>query len=136
LRLVVDTNIILKAIIRDSRVRAILLSPNHEFYVPEYSVEEVEEHMSLLRERTRLSEEEIRSALRILLTNIQVIPARSILTKWSEAEEIMRLIDRNDIPFVAASLSTACDGIWSDDKDLKRQRRVRIWSTSEMMRRG
>jgi predicted nucleic acid-binding protein len=28
-------------------------------------------------------------------------------------------IDRYDAPFVAAALSTACDGIWSDDKKKK-----------------
>lgn len=27
-------------------------------------------------------------------------------------------VDKGDTPFVAASLSIECDGIWSDDKDL------------------
>ncbi len=42
-------------------------------------------------------------------------------------------IDRSDIPFVAAALSLPCDGIWSDDLDLKRQKRVKVWNTKEVL---
>jgi len=134
LKLIVDTNIILKALIKDSKVRAILLNPNHQFYLPEYAIEEIEEHMPLLVEKTGLSEEEIKLALNILLTNIQVLPSEEVLEKWSEAKEIMGTIDEDDTPFLAASLTIACDGIWSDDKDLKRQRRVKVWNTREIIR--
>ena len=133
MKLIVDTNIIFKALIKNSKVRAILLSPNHQLYLPEYAVEEVEKHMALLMKKTGLSEEEIRLALSILLTNMQVVPSESILAKWNEAEEIMKPIDTGDTPFIAASLSITCDGIWSDDKDLKRQRRVKVWSTREVI---
>ena len=128
-----NTNIIIKALIRNSKVRAILLNPNHQFYLPEYAIEEVEKHLSLLMEKTKLSEEEIRLALSILLTNIQVIPSEAVSAKWDAAEEIIGPIGKGDIPFMAASLSIACDGIWSDDKDLKRQRRMKVWSTKEIM---
>lgn len=61
---------ILKALIKSSKVRAILLSPNHQFYVPGYLVEEVEKHISLIREKTGLSEDEIKLALNILPTKL------------------------------------------------------------------
>ena len=99
-------------------------------------MEEVEKHKALLMKKTGLSEEEIRLALSILLTNMQVVPSESILAKWNEAEEIIGSIDKGDIPFIAASLSTVCDGIWSDDKDLKRQRSVKVWNTREIIRLG
>lgn len=136
MKLIIDTNIILKALIKRSKVSAILLSPNHQFYVPEYAMEEVEKHVPLLMEKTGLLEEEIKLALSILLTNIQVVPSESISAKWNEAEEIMGSIDKDDVPFIASSLGIACDGIWSDDKDLKRQKRVKVWSTREMIRLG
>ena len=53
------------------------------------------------------------------------------MANWKRAEEIMVDIDRSDIPFVAAALSLLCDGIWSDDADLKRQKRVKVWNTKE-----
>jgi len=136
LKLILDTNIILKALIRNSKVRAILLSPNYQLYVPEYALEEVERHLPLLIEKTGLSEQEIKLALNILLTNIQVVPSENILARWSEAEEIVGSIDRDDVPFVAAALSIRCDGIWSDDKDLKRQKKVKVWSSREIILLG
>jgi predicted nucleic acid-binding protein len=63
LKLVVDTNIIFKALIKMSRARAILLNPNHQFYLPEYALEEVEKHLSLIRDKSGLSEEEVKLAL-------------------------------------------------------------------------
>ncbi len=134
LKLIVDTNIILKALIKDSKTRAILLNPNHKFYLPEYAIEEVEEHLPLLVGKTGLPQEEIKLALSILLTNIEVLPSEEILAKWNEAKEIIGSVDRGDIPFLAASLTIACDGIWSDDKDLKRQERVKVWNTGEIIR--
>jgi len=42
LKLIVDTNIILKALINGSNVRVALLNPNHSFYTPDYAFEEIE----------------------------------------------------------------------------------------------
>lgn len=134
MKLVVDTNIILKALIKDSKVRGILLNPKHQFSVPEYALEETEKHILLVREKTSLSEEEIKHVLNVLLTGIEVIPSNEIRVKWNEAEGIMDLIDAEDMPFVAAALAITCDGIWSDDRHLKRQKRVKVWSTKEMMK--
>jgi len=135
LKLIVDTNILLKALIKDSRVRAILLSPVDQFLVPEFAIEEVEAHMGLVTGRSGLSEGEVRLVLSVLLTNIEVVPKEDVLTCWGRAEEIMGSIDVDDVPFVAASLSRSCDGIWSDDGDLKRQNAVRVWTTSEMVQK-
>lgn len=114
LRLVVDTNVRLKALIGDSKVRAILLSPSHQFAVPEYAIEEVEGHLSLIVERSGLWEGEVRLVLSVFLTNIQVMPKEDVMAKWSEAEEIMGSIDRGDTPCIASSMGAACDGNWSD----------------------
>lgn len=45
LEIVLDTNIILKALIKNSKVRVILLNPNHQFCAPEYAIEETETHL-------------------------------------------------------------------------------------------
>ena len=68
-----------------------------------------------------------------LLTNIRVIPADKVLSKWKEAEELMARVDEDDVPFVAASMSVSCDGIWSDDKHLRRQNKVKIWTTKDVV---
>ncbi len=135
MRLVLDTNVILKALIKNSRVRAVLLNPRHQFLIPEHALEEIERHLQLIQRKTSLSENEIRLVLRTLLTNIETVPAQMVLKRWREAQKEMERIDRNDIPFVAA-LSVHSEGIWSDDKDLKRQDKVKVWNTREVLERA
>ena len=127
-----DTNVILKALIKDSLVRGILLGSSHEFLIPEYAIDETKKHLDVAAKRSGLSEDEIISVMDTLLTNIRVIPADKVLSKWKEAEEVMARIDEDDVPFVAASMSVSCDGIWSDDKDLRRQNKVKVWTTKDV----
>ena len=54
MNLIVDTNILLKALIKDSGVRAILLDASDRFLVPEFALNEVEKHMGLVTGRSGL----------------------------------------------------------------------------------
>ena len=132
MRLVLDTNVVLKALIKDSVVRGILLQSAHEFIVPEYAIEETKKHLDVVASKSGLTEKEIGSILDTLLAKVEVIPAAKVASKMKDAEAVMSSIDVGDIPFVAACLSASCDGIWSDDKDLKRQHKVRVWTTKEV----
>ena len=134
MKLVVDTNIILKALIRDSKVRAVLLNPEHHFYVPEFAFEETERHMDMIVDKSGLSVEEVKIVLTTLSANLRVLPAKETAKEWIEAEAIIGNIDSTDIVFVAAALNSDADGIWSDDKDFKRQDSVRVWTTAEIIR--
>ena len=69
----------------------------------------------------------------VLLTNLHVIPSKDNMANWKGAEEIMVGIDRSDTTFVAAALSLRCDGIWSDDLHMKRQKKVKVWNTKEVL---
>ncbi len=133
MKIVVDTNIILKALIRNSKVRGILLSTKHRFYVPEYALEETRKHMLVVKEKTGLSGGEIEQVLGILSSSLRVVPSDEVMRKLREAQRVMRFIDKKDAPFVATALSIAADGIWSDDAHFKRQSRVKVWNTKEIM---
>ncbi len=133
MKFVLDTNILLKALIKDSTVRGIIIGPKHEFVIPEDAIEETRKYMSLIEEKSGLSKVEIDSVLEMLLADIQMISAHDILSVWKEAEEIMSPIDRNDTAFLAAAMSVTCDGIWSDDKHLTRQKKIKVWRTKDVI---
>lgn len=134
MKFVLDTNIILKALIRDSVVRGILAGPKHQFLIPELAVEEIRKHSRLIEEKSGLTEAEVDGVLRVALSNVRLVPASDVLSRWKEAEEIMAPIDRNDTAFLAAAMSAPCDGIWSDDAHLKRQSKVKVWTTKDVVR--
>jgi predicted nucleic acid-binding protein len=133
LKFVLDTNIFLKALIRDSVVRGIILGSNHEFLIPAYLVDETRKHQDEVERKSGLSEKEIESVMDALLAKVQIIPAGTVLSRWKEADEAMREVDAKDTPFVAAALGVNCDGIWSDDRHLKRQNKVKVWTTKDVV---
>ncbi len=57
-KLVIDANIILSALIKDSITRKILIGSAIEFYAPDYLLEEVKKYISLVSRKNSLSEEE------------------------------------------------------------------------------
>ena len=133
MKLIVDTNVLISAIIKDSATRKILLSPYFEFYVPEFTFIELERHFELLKKKAGLSESNLELIIRILTENIDIISESKFQTHVSIAFDEMKNIDEYDAPFLALALSFSNDGIWSDDKHLKKQKLVRVWTTRDML---
>ena len=78
MKLVVDTNILLGALMKSSTTRSILLNPNHSFYIPEFVIEEVKKYSELISSKSGLSGEEIKLLFDILATNMNVVPLGDI----------------------------------------------------------
>ena len=132
MRLVVDTNILFSAMIRDSFTRKILVSSSLDFFMPEFALTEIEKHKGLLVEKSGLSKEDIELILGQLTENIHVVPVDEFSKFVSQAKRALEDIDLDDIPFLALALSFINDGIWSDDKGLKKQDLVKVWTTTEL----
>ena len=56
MELVLDTNVLFSALIKDSRIRHFLLFSGHSFYTPEFVFEEINAHMDEIKEKTELLE--------------------------------------------------------------------------------
>lgn len=66
--------------------------------------------------------------------NIEAVRSDKIVKKIKEAESAMGKTDEKDVPFLALSLCVDCEGIWSNDDDLKRQNLVVVYDTSELVK--
>ncbi len=62
-----------------------------------------------------------------------MVPSEVLYSFREEALNIVKDIDMDDVLFVACALAFPGSMIWSDDKKLKRQSRVDVLNTSEMM---
>jgi len=130
----VDTNRIIAGLMKDSITREILLNTNFEFYIPEYLLLEIEKHKELILKKSGLSESRFQLIFDLLKENINVVPMSEITDHLDEAEEIIGDIDPNDIPFIALALAIQNDGIWTEDKDFRKQSRIKIWSTADLIK--
>jgi len=133
-KLVVDSSVLIAALMRDSAVRELLLNPFFEFYVPEHCIEEIEKHVSEISKRSGLSVKNVYLLLGVLLASVQVVPLEEIMGKMEDAEKIIGEIDAGDVPFIALALSFPNDGIWTEDRHFLKQRRVKIWLTRDLLK--
>lgn len=126
--IVVDANIIIAALIRNSKVRRILSKNIYEFVSPDFVLEEIEKYKDYICEKSGLKKEDINILIVILLQTITIISAEEYKSSLSKALEIMKN-DKKDVPYVACYLAWKCDAIWTNDKDFEGKEGITIIKT-------
>ena len=102
--------------------------------MPEFAIEEARKYFKLVGLKSGLSIEEIRLLFDVLSTNFEIVPLEDFSEGFTEARNAMQKFDENDAPFIALALCIECDGVWSNDKDLKKQDLVKVWNTEEILK--
>ena len=134
MRLIVDTNRIIAALLKDSVSRRIILHRDAELISIDFSFQEIEKHKQELLEKMRISLSEFNLLLEALKNHLVMLNDAVVQQKMNEAKNIMDKIDPDDTPFIAAALATKAE-IWSDDAHFQKQKKIKVWTTSEMMKR-
>jgi len=132
MKLLVDTNIFISAMISDSRTREILMDSGHTFYAPEYSKTEILEYDELIMDKSGMNQEEFRVLLDLIMENIEIIPKEEYEEELEQARD--ELEDSKDAPFLAAAITKNCK-IWSDDRHLQDQKKAEALTTEQLIRR-
>lgn len=132
MRLVLDTNVLIAALIKDSFTRAVLLLPEFEFLLPEHALEEVHRHQAKILRHSRLQPLDLDLLLNLLLQSITVVPKDRITPHLKTAEALIGAIDPNDVPFVALTLAEENHGIWSNDQAFGQLPGIKCWTTDDI----
>lgn len=118
---IVDTNILFSSLrSKYSKYRKILLSPDYNFYSPNFLIVEIFKHKEKILEKANSPEDEVYEFLNNVLKRIQFVN-EEIITKESAKKgyELCKDIDEKDTPFVA--LTIELNGkLWTDDKELRK----------------
>ena len=133
MKIILDVNVILSALIRDSTTKKIILNSQFEFHFPEPSLEKIRKYKGYILEKSGLSEEEFKDLMAILFKYIRIVPTEEIEKNWQEAKKIMENIDPEDVVFIATALSINDSVIWSDDRHFEKQDKVKVLKTEEMV---
>ena len=132
MKFVLDTNIILSALIKDSLTRKIIKNLEFEFFVPSYSLSEIKKYKKYACKKARITEKQFDVLLKNLFESIEIVP---IHFYEKQLEVSKKLIDDiKDVPFLACAIALKSD-IWSDDKDFQKQKKVKIFTTSDFIKR-
>ena len=136
-RVVIDTNILISALIKDDSVTArIIKSGIFEIYYPEDGMFELEKYRDYIikKRKKALQRKSFDYALGFLLESVNVVPSLLYEDKIREAYEVMRDIDEKNTPFLALALKLQCP-IWSNDGDFEEQNLVEVYKTSYILRK-
>jgi predicted nucleic acid-binding protein len=92
----------------------------------------MEKHKTELLTKSKMKEKDFEELLRLLLLKVIIIPNEVLLHYKNDANKIIKDIDPDDVIFIACALAFSDSIIWSDDKKLKQQSKIRIINTTEM----
>jgi predicted nucleic acid-binding protein len=130
MNLVADANTIFASLIKNSKTAELLLNKNLKIYIPEFFLQELIKYSELIAKKTDRDLEDFYKFFDILIAILTPIPN-------SETEEFLRRAiqispDIKDIDYFALALKLNCP-IWSNDKKLKEQNTIKIYSTSDLV---
>ena len=133
--IVIDTNILISALIKDSVTRKIIIELNEEILFPEESLSEIIKHREYILKKSGLLRGDFDVILMKLLENIKLIPLENIEKFLPESKRLMEKRDLKDAIFLATALSFKGSLIWSDDRDFEDQSRIKIIKTKDMIKK-
>ena len=130
MRIVVDTNRIIAALLKSGTTRQILFDESFYFLTPDFTLMEIKEHHDELRAKTRLNSTEFELLLTLLFERITIVP-------FSEYEHFLEqsallLSDLDDAPCLALALGTKAAGIWSHDLHFQVQDKVKVFTNVDL----
>ena len=132
MEIVVDTNIIISALLKEGLTRKIILLAPFEMYTVPFARLEIEEHKAELLNKSGLDDESFQYLIDLIFARIRVVDPSIIEPFKKKAIEIMKSLDVNDSPFLALAMALNCP-IWSNDGDLKKQNIVKVYTTQEIL---
>lgn len=134
--LVVDANILFSFFWRDSIVREIILDPkfeyNLELFSPEYALLELDRHKDEICKKANITSDEFEFPRNSLEAFVKIVSTKFWKERISDAIKLFPKHPK-DIPYFALALSLNC-GIWSNEKRFKKQSKVKIFSTDDLLK--
>jgi predicted nucleic acid-binding protein len=121
MKLVIDTNCIISSLIKNGLSRRIIISPAIQFITPEFTYVELFKYEDLIRKKAHLTSEEFSLLIELLFEYISIVPKEEYKDYFQKAAKLIDDVD--DIPYIALYFAKSADGIWTDDKHFKKDKK-------------
>jgi len=132
MKLVIDANVVISALIADSKTRELIVTLEPNLLTPAFVHDEIENYEDLIVEKSGMKPDRIAQFIDLLFQYIDVVPANEFYPAIESANRAIGDTDPDDVLYLACAI--ACDAaIWSDDSDFGEQDLVETYSTSEVI---
>jgi len=129
MKLVVDANVVISALIADSKPRELIVTLEPDLFTPEFVHDEIENYEELIVEKSGMTLDRVAQFIDLLFQRIEVVPASEVYPYIEEADAAVGDTDPDDVLYGACALATDAD-IWSDGADFQEQAVVEAHPTS------
>ncbi len=128
--LIVDANVIFAALIQEGKNYELLFRREFHLFTPDFIIIEIEKHKEEILAKTKRSSAEFEQVLEILKRRIALIPMEELVPFVEQAETLTP--DPDDMAYFALALKLNCS-LWSNDKALKQQNKIKVYNTTEVV---
>ena len=132
MKIVMDSNRVLAAMIKESTTREILFDKTFEFIAPEYIVSEIRKYKDRVINAANITEDEFEIALALIFEHITIVPENEYLDRIEKLKS--KIKDLKDIPYIAACIATNSEGIWTHDPHFENQKEAKVFTNIYMLK--
>lgn len=132
MNIIIDSNILFSALIKNSFTRKLILTYDGFFLFPNFIFEEMENHKEELINKSGMNHEDFNNLFQLILRKVIIVPNEILYNYKNEALKIVKDIDPDDVLFIACVLAYPESILWSEDKKLKRQTKIKVFNTQEI----
>ena len=134
MKIVLDVNIIISALIKDSITREILIKSAHEFYFPTDARKKLDKYQRVILNKSGLKINELEKVMEGIFSNITLVTSDELHKHKKAAKKIMNHVDSEDTIFIATALKIQNASIWSDDKHFDMQKSIQTFKTIDLVK--
>ncbi|MFH1311301.1 MAG: PIN domain-containing protein [Nanoarchaeota archaeon] len=132
MKFVLDTNIILSALIKNSLSRKIITTLESEFFTPSFTLSEIIKYKKYIFKKALINEKQFRVLFNKIFEYVKIVP---LVYYKDYIPQLINLIeDKKDIPFLACAIALNSN-IWSNDKHFKQQKKIKVFTTDEFIKK-
>jgi predicted nucleic acid-binding protein len=128
MRLVVDTNVLFSFFWKESITKNLIMKL--DLYSPEFALEEINKHKTIILQKTKLSSKEFDLLRKELAMAVHFVPLEEYSIAIAQAARASP--DGNDADFFALAMHLHMP-LWSNDKKLKEQNILTVVSTTDLL---
>jgi predicted nucleic acid-binding protein len=127
----VDANILFSALIRKGETRKLWFNPEIELYAPQFILKEFQKYSCYLQKKSRLKDQDFKALCHKILSQLFFMADAELKPYLHAAASLSR--DAKDWLYLACALKEDTI-IWSEDREFKKQNRVKTLNTKEMIK--
>ena len=132
MQLVTDANVVISALIADSKTRELIVTLEPDLLTPAFVYDEIETYEDLIVEKSGMNPTRVERLVEILFQYVDVVPVTDFHHAIETADGAIGDTDPDDVLYLPCAIASDA-AIWSDDTDFDEQDLVETYTTSDVI---